>query len=823
MITVLYLLPGILNVHIWEGWCGSRIEDLKRNMHFPLFPSVFTNISRFFAQWHETGYGERIFGYLHPPLTGNYTFAVSCDDNCEVWLSNSTDIFSTQKIVYVGTKEEPANTDVGDFKRFSTQISQEIFLEAGKKYFIEALHKQAAFKDHFLLAWLAPGWIRVKTITSADISSYMSLENITDINDIADYIPETMVSHHFSMNNSMESIYTLNKSVHKFGRADDRDKFHLVPLVNLTDFEGLLPQIDYQPSYLVDFVPERYEGVHLVHETAVYPNDNTELTHMVPYHDCFYHHTNSYMSRLNTKKFEHKFVPIFSKVIQSVNNLSNSLHPFPKKLFNKVENINTTKKQDIINELNTVTKNVFGRKLLHIFTTISTLKNTSVDSNLHVSKDILPTKPVVIESNKNKSEIWNGTWSRMEQYNFSKSFESSKFSYLKPVTRSPLNYRHPRFDDRIHKKIDQKVFFKNGRSDNFSFVSTLEMIRMYDIFGPAVHYLRRIVERGLKYIYSSVHSTCKSDGNLVLSTEIALSIVNRYMKIVKNKYNKKYSLKKVINIEENHDVVKGNRYLVELDLYVDGKENSFRFSRYVYQDISGGLYEPHNFQWNVDASIHVIVPVKDQGRWLLHFIRNMENIYLETNDSRINVIIVDFNSTDMDIEKCLHLSQIPRYQVVKLNGPFQRALGIQAGANLVKQVDDIIFTCDLHLDIPSHLFDSIRKHTIKGKMAFAPMVHRLSCGYTPDLPYGLWENEGYGLFSITKNDFDRVGGMNTREFKTKWGGEDWELLDRVLAHGLEVERFRISKFYHYHHSKKRMWTAHKTSNVPLFPVIRSIL
>uniref|UniRef100_A0A8C9V2E2 Beta-1,4-N-acetylgalactosaminyltransferase n=1 Tax=Scleropages formosus TaxID=113540 RepID=A0A8C9V2E2_SCLFO len=350
---------------------------------------------------------------------------------------------------------------------------------------------------------------------------------------------------------------------------------------------------------------------------------------------------------------------------------------------------------------------------------------------------------------------------------------------------------------------------------------------------------------------------CNVSGNLQLAESEVVDVLAQYMEKLNEHNGGIYTLLRIINVEKRRDSARGNRYLIELELMERGKR-VVRLSEYIYllqhpgqmeDSLENGegtgasapaplnstgpsgpsptvpgtspratwpgstpyakplLCQPTTLKWRHSVMVHFVVPVKNQARWVQQFISDMELLHLETKDDNFSIIIVDFQSDDMDVEQALKDSTVPRYEYLRREGNFERSAGLQIGVDSIKDSHSIVFLCDLHIHFPLNILESIRKHCVEGSLAFAPIVMRLGCGSSPQEPDGYWEVNGFGLFGIYKSDFDKVGGMNTEEFKDRWGGEDWELLDRVLQNGLEVERLRMRNFFHYYHSKRGMWNA----------------
>jgi len=125
---------------------------------YPYYPSGRNICSSFEAPMNWGEYNlTRMRGYLHPEVTGAYTFWIASDNSSELWLSPNADPSKARKIASIPRFGWVLSHE---WSRYPSQVSEPIQLEAGKTYYIEALQEQTTVGENLSVAWQGPGLTR---------------------------------------------------------------------------------------------------------------------------------------------------------------------------------------------------------------------------------------------------------------------------------------------------------------------------------------------------------------------------------------------------------------------------------------------------------------------------------------------------------------------------------------------------------------------------------------------------------------------------------------------------------------------------------------
>ena len=174
---------------------------------------------------------------------------------------------------------------------------------------------------------------------------------------------------------------------------------------------------------------------------------------------------------------------------------------------------------------------------------------------------------------------------------------------------------------------------------------------------------------------------------------------------------RKYELESIKHVEKKEDPGKGGRYFLELvvkDL-TDGKR--YILAEYVFQANGRNipLCYPEGLQWNRTADVYLILTAKNLGRWIHHFIKNVEKIFQETKDEHLHVVIYDFDSPDINLKQAFERTTLKNYRYIIRPGKYSRTISYSEAIESIKDPNAIVVTVDLHLDIGSQFINDVRK------------------------------------------------------------------------------------------------------------------
>lgn len=160
--------PGKVLCNYFDGIPGNEIATMVKDPRFPAQPTRTAVLDHFQIPTNQAdNFGTVVYGLILPPTTGEYVFWIAGDDQSELWLAPDSGRPEERRKI----AEVKASTSPCEWGREPGQESAPVSLEAGKRYYIEARHKEGGGADNLAVGWTLPGGAEEKPIPGSRLAT----------------------------------------------------------------------------------------------------------------------------------------------------------------------------------------------------------------------------------------------------------------------------------------------------------------------------------------------------------------------------------------------------------------------------------------------------------------------------------------------------------------------------------------------------------------------------------------------------------------------------------------------------------------------------
>ena len=144
-------LAGTAQVQQWKNLPGYQATDSLAEGELNRPPDVSRTSQTFEAAATEGASALRVYGWVVPPVDGDYQFMVAASDTAVLFVSGDGKPEGRRQVAMV-----PASGSRMEWRRFAAQISKPVPLKAGQKAWVEAIGKSGGDGGHVEVGWVLP-------------------------------------------------------------------------------------------------------------------------------------------------------------------------------------------------------------------------------------------------------------------------------------------------------------------------------------------------------------------------------------------------------------------------------------------------------------------------------------------------------------------------------------------------------------------------------------------------------------------------------------------------------------------------------------------